>query len=107
MLVFLLQFFMMVTILRSIFFGPWSNGDFLEEQDAEDFPFSILVAKFFCTIVLHISTQPKLCEALERLRYIKNHPYKFERITIPIGINFMKLFIEMMLEVTSLFITAV
>ena len=78
-----------------------------KEKESEEFPFVTLISKFFSTIVLHLCTQPKLNEALERLRYIKRHPYKFERITVPLFICFLKLFIEFFLEITSLFITIV
>jgi len=86
----------MITISNSLFLGPLLNGTYApEDPDEDEFPLVNLVTKFFSTVVLHLSTQPKMVEALERLRYIKHHPYKFERITIPIFICFLKLFIEL------------
>lgn len=93
------------TILNSIIIRPILDGDFKAEK--EEYPVACIISKFFCVVVLHLSTQPKLNEALERLRYIKRHPYKFERITIPILICILKVIAELSIEFTSLFITAV
>ena len=62
--------------------------------------------KFFCAIILHITVQPKVKEALERLKYIHRHPHKFERITVPLFICYLKLLLEVTLEIESMLITA-
>lgn len=45
-------------------------------------------------------------EAIKRFKYVKYHPYKFERITITIMICFMKMLVEVGTELISLAITA-
>jgi len=51
--------------------------------------------------------QPKLAESLERLKYINRHPYKFDKITVPILICYMKLTVEGYLEYCSMLVTAI
>jgi len=50
--------------------------------------------------------QPKVNDAIERLYYIKRHPHKFDRITIPMSICVFKLIVEYLTEFTSLSLTA-
>ena len=59
-----------------------------------------------CALILHITVQPKVNEALERLKYIHRHPHKFERITVPLFICYLKLIVEFTLEIESMLITA-
>lgn len=44
--------------------------------------------------------------ALERLFYLKNHPHKFDSITMPFIICIMKLTMDLLIEVSCLSITA-
>ena len=44
--------------------------------------------------------------AIEKLYYIKRHPHKFEKISIPLGICMRKLTVEVLTEVVSLALTA-
>jgi len=76
------------------------------DTDSEDFVYELLASKFLCCIVLHVQLQPKVAESLERLKYINRHPYKFDRITIPILISYLKLFIELLNEGISFLICA-
>ena len=62
--------------------------------------------KFMCALILHISVQPKVNEAIERLKYIHRHPHKFERITVPLVICYLKLTVDFLLEMESMLITA-
>ena len=54
-----------------------------------------------------MTKKPKVQDALERLHYIKRHPHKFERITVPIAICYLKMTVELLLELDSLLITSV
>ncbi len=46
-------------------------------------------------------------EALERLRYIKLHPHKFERVSLPVAICYLKLTVELFVELETLAMCAV
>lgn len=87
-------------MLYTIFIGPYITGEF-KDHDNEEYTYELMVAKFLCCVVLHVQLQPKVCESLERLKYINRHPYKFERITIPILICYLKLIIEILNEFVS------
>jgi hypothetical protein len=50
--------------------------------------------------------QPKIEEAIQRFRFINNHPHKFERVTIAILICFMKIFVEFTVELVNLALTS-
>jgi len=41
-----------------------------------------------------------------RIKYIRRHPHKFETLTIPVIICYMKLTVELTLEIVCLLITA-
>lgn len=66
----------------------------------------MLIVKFWCAYILHITTQPKVLDALERIRYIRMHPHRFERVFIPTLICFMKLIVEILTEIVCLACTA-
>ena len=51
--------------------------------------------------------QPKIEEALDRLKYIKYHPYKFENVRVSIMICYMKLTVEFCAELVNLSATGV
>jgi hypothetical protein len=53
-----------------------------------------------------MSMQPKVNDAISRLRYIVHHPHKFDRIMIPTVICYLKLIIELSTEIISLSLTA-
>ena len=57
-------------------------------------------------MILHMTMQPKLFDAIERLYYIKMHPHKFDKITIPLSICFFKLIVEYFTESVSLALIA-
>ena len=89
-----------------MFIGPLREGRFVVPHD-EAYPFATMTSKFMCALILHLTVQPKINEALERLRYIKRHPHRFERVTVPICICYMKLIVEFLLEVISIIVTGV
>jgi len=89
-----------------MFIGPLLRGDFVLREE-EDYPFSTITSKLMCAIILHLTMQPKIHEALERLSYIKRHPHRFERVTVPIVICYMKLIMEFLLEIISIIVTGV
>ena len=98
--------------MYSLFIGPLVEGTFYYTPDYDDkeayehFPLVLQFTKFMCALILHITVQPKVNEALERLRYIHRHPHKFERITVPLFICYLKLIVEITLEIESMLITA-
>jgi len=57
-------------------------------------------------MILHMTMQPKLFDAIERLYYLKMHPHKFDRITIPLSICLFKLIVEFGTESISLALIA-
>ena len=77
-----------------------------DDSDTDDWQYLVLITKFICSVILHVTLQPKVDEAIKRFKYVKYHPYKFENITITIIICFMKLFVECGTELVSLAITA-
>jgi hypothetical protein len=40
-------------------------------------PYVNLVTKFMAGLILHVTMQPKVDEAIQRLTYIRRHPHKF------------------------------
>ena len=62
---------------------------------------------FICAFILHIVQQPEIFDSINRIRFIANHPHKFERVSIPLTICFMKLFIDVSTETVSIIFTAV
>ena len=93
-----------MTLLYAIWIGPLVASD--PSEDVAPFPYVNLVTQYICAIILHMTMQPKVCDALERLYYIKRHPHKFDRVMIPMVICFFKLIVEVMTEFTSLALTA-
>ena len=56
--------------------------------------------------MLHLTFHAKVNEAIERLYYIKKHPYKFENINLALNICFKKLMVEITTETVSIALTA-
>ena len=69
-------------------------------------PYVNLITKFVAAIILHVTMQPKVNEAIQRLIYIRRHPHKFQNILIPIIISYMKLIVEFSTELICLIITS-
>ena len=49
-----------------------TGGTDTREEDED--PYLTLVSKWCCALMIHINTQPKIEEAIQRFKYIKNHP---------------------------------
>ena len=77
-------------------------GNELEER----FPYILMFTKYLCSVVIHISNQPKVSEVFKRIIYLKRHPYKFDRISMPLFICTLKLLMEIFLELVSLVLIA-
>ena len=56
--------------------------------------------------MLHLTFHSKVKEAIERLYYIKKHPYKFESINLALNVCFKKLVVEISTETISIALTA-
>ena len=69
-------------------------------------PYVNLITKFVAAIILHVTMQPKVDEAIQRLIYIRRHPHKFQNTLMPIIICYMKLTVEFITELICLIITA-
>ena len=77
--------------LYASFLAP---ADFTREED--EYPYLTFISKWACAILIHINMQPKVGEAIQRFKYIKRHPHKFESVTIALTICYMKIFVEFM-----------
>ena len=95
--IFCLQLILLFSLLYSFFISRLlETEDILREED--EYPYLTFISKWACAILVHINMQPKLAEALQRFIYIKNHPHKFESVTIALVICFMKIFVEFLVE---------
>lgn len=101
----MLLFFLVFDILSDMI-NNRAIDDHPEENISEIKLFCTYVTKFLCSVILHIAQQPKLYDAIKRIEYIYYHPHKFDRITIPVVICLLKLFVELGAEVISLILTA-
>lgn len=72
----------------------------------EEYPYVLLIVKYICAMILHLTMHSKVEKAIERLYYIKRHPYKFENINLALNICFKKLAVEICTEITSIALTA-
>jgi hypothetical protein len=105
--IFALQVILLYCLLYSLFLEYLIHPDLkpnLREMDEN--PYLTFVTKFCCSVLIHINMQPKIAEAIQRLNYIRDHPHKFERVTIAILICFMKIFVEFSVEIINLALTA-
>lgn len=53
--------------------------------------FGDTVIKFSCLFSMHIMTEPQLLNAIERVKFILNHPRNFSIIWVPLSIAFMNM----------------
>lgn len=87
----------------SYFNGTHSTDTSLSE---DDFPYVNLITKFMAALILHVTMQPKVDEAIQRLIYLRSHPHKFQNINIVILISYMKLTVEFATELICLMLTS-
>lgn len=108
MQIFCLQVILMFALLYSFFIGRFLDGtlnvDEVREEDT--YPYITFLSKFSCAVLIHINMQPKIEEAIQRFQYIRHHPHKFEKVLIALIICFMKIFVEFMVELINLALTA-
>ena len=50
----------------------------------------LILSRFFCAIVLHMSSQGMLVQGMMKMKYALNHSYKFKNYVIPFMTGFMK-----------------
>lgn len=103
-LIFGFQTILYCCLLYAIVLGPLFSEE--DAQTETEFPFVIFLIKYICSIVLHMTMQPKIGSAIERLYFVKKHPHKFDRITIPLVICFFKFIVELGTEFVSLALIA-
>lgn len=103
-LIFGFQCILFLCLFYSIVLMPAFNN--VDGPPEQEFPYVIFVLKYICAMILHMTMQPKLYDAIERLYYIKSHPHKFDRITIPLIICMFKLLVELFTEAVSLALIA-
>ena len=60
--------------------------------------FSFIVIGYICVILNHLTMQPRILAAIERLNYIYLHRDNFEMTFIPVLICMMKLIVELSIE---------
>lgn len=72
----------------------------------KDFPYLVLIIKWVCSLILHINQQPSIEECIKRIQFIKYHPHKFQHHTIALCIAYLKLIIEVLMELVNLKMTA-
>ena len=63
------------------------------------------VLKYCCMISIHIMMQPRILNGIERLDYLIKYPYKFEQVLVPQCICWMKLIIELLVELAMIIST--
>jgi len=90
--------------MYAIVIGPLAVTDPADNE--AQFPFVNLLTKYICAIILHMTMQPKVNDALERLYYVKRHPHKFDNLSAPLIICMFKFLVEILTEFTSLALTA-
>ena len=110
LILFTIQFGLLWCIFYSLFVAPML--DVITREDVillelgneliEKIPYILIFTKFLCGIVIHISNQPKTSEVFNRIFYLKGHPHKFDRISMPLFICILKLVMEIFLEIVTL-----
>lgn len=103
-MIFGFQMTLQISLLYAIVLAPVFSGT--DAQTETDFPYPILILKYICSIILHMTMQPRVLDAIERLYFIKRHPHKFDRISIPLAICCFKLCVELMTEFVSMALIA-
>ena len=102
----LLLLFLTAEIVRD-YFDPTAQSAFVfTDEKSFHKSFYTYCTMFICAVILHIYQQPEIIDSINRIRFIANHPHKFERIAVPISICFMKLFIDISVEAVSIIFTA-
>ena len=82
----------------------WNTGLYPARLPPPVYPTCIL--KYICSIILHLIMQPRVCDPIDRLRYVIHHPERFEQIFIPQLICWMKIVCEVGIEITLIVSTA-
>ena len=72
----------------------------------KSFAYLVLIVKWVCSLMLHINQQPCIEESIKRIQFIKYHPHKFQHLTIALCIAYMKLIVEVLMELVNLKMTA-
>lgn len=75
------------------------------KYDESAITYGTYVLKYCCMISLHIMMQPRILNGIERLDYLIKHPYKFEQVLVPQCICWMKLIIELLVELAMIIST--
>ena len=95
---------MMTIMLYTQFVGPLVGH---APQELQDYPFMMLIIRILCALMLHLTLQPQVTIALDRIHYLSRHPENFHEFTMPFIICFMKFLVEIYQEVVCLAIVSI
>ena len=106
--IFVIQIFLLFALVWAIDIVSYFNGTHSTDTSLseDDFPYVNLITKFMAALILHVTMQPKVEEAIQRLIYLRSHPHKFQNINIVILISYMKLTVEFATELICLMLTS-
>ena len=64
--------------------------------------FSVFMACFVSCFIVHLVIQPSVDDVFERIMYLYAHPEKFDNLFLPMSICFMKLCIDLFIQVSNI-----
>ena len=80
----------------------WSILIYFHRQEFEPaYFFTIALSCYISTLVLHLYIQPGFKESLVRMRYLYENSENFENTVLPFSVNFMKLVIEISVQIVE------
>ena len=107
LIVFFIEMVLLIGIFYSVMSGiPQNIKDARKNEDEIASPFILILFQFLCCIMIHILMLPRISGAIERMHYISRHPHKFEVISMPVIINFLKLTSEITIEISAMAIVS-
>ena len=104
-IIFVIQWCMIVITIQYYVWNDEAEGGWYPHRYPPP-TFSIGLLKYICVITLHLIMQPRVCDPIERLRYVIHHPERFEQIFIPQLICWMKIASEVGIECVLIVSTA-
>ena len=96
---------MIFIIMKYYIWNSAEDGGYYPERYPPP-SFAIGLLKYICSITLHLIMQPRVCDPIDRLRYVIHHPERFEQIFIPQLVCWMKIATEVGMECVLIVSTA-
>lgn len=93
----------LVSVLCLWTLNPEENGE-KESFSTRPTSISVVISRFICGLFLHISQEDEAKAAFKMMKYVLNHPWKFENWRFAFFTNFVQILILILVESVSIVI---